>query len=116
NVNSEGIYWDHAWAAGDVKTSPFGENQLRDRIPVKGEYQRYPGHPATTCLSPVFGFLPGYEVPTGDTVAAADYTGPLSKYYATVPRISGGGTKGGTVASAYAGAPAAPISVDSERL
>ncbi len=40
---------------GDVATSPYGENQLRDRVPVKGEYQRYPGHPAMTCLSPVFG-------------------------------------------------------------
>ncbi len=48
NVNSEGIFWDRAWAVGSVPTSPFGENQLRDRVPVKGEYERYPGHPAMT--------------------------------------------------------------------
>ena len=116
NVNSEGTYWDRAWAVGDVTASPFGENQLRDRIPVKGEYQRYPGHPAMTCLSPVFGFLPNYQMPTGDTISATDFTGPLSKYYATIPRISGGGTKGGTLASAYSGSPAQPIAVDSDRL
>jgi uncharacterized protein (TIGR02600 family) len=116
NVNSEGTYWDRAWAVGDVTTSPFGENQLRDRIPVKGEYQRYPGHPAMTCLSSVFGFLPGYPVPTGDTVTAADHDSKLAKYYAMTPRVTAGGTKGGTLASYYSGSPAVPVTADSERL
>ena len=115
-MNSEGTYWDHAWAVGDVANSPFGENHLRDFVPVKGEYQRYPGHPAMTCLSPVFGFLAGYQVPTGDTVTAADYAGPFSKYYAMIPRISGGGTRNGTVSSSITGTPTAPVTPDRERL
>jgi hypothetical protein len=116
NINSEGTYWDRPWAAGDVATSPYGENQLRDRVPVKGEYQRYPGHPAMTCLSPVFGFLPNYQVPTGDTLTAADHDGKLAKYYGMVPRIAAGGTKGGTLASYYSGSPAQPVTADTERL
>ncbi len=116
NVNSEGTYWDRAWAVGDVTTSPYGENQLRDRVPVKGEYQRYPGHPAMTSLSPVFGHLPGYLVPTGDTMTTADHDSKLAPYYAMIPRITAGGTKGGTLASYYSGSPAAPVTVDADRL
>ena len=116
NVNSEGTYWDRAWAVGDVVTSPYGENQLRDRVPVKGEYQRYPGHPAMTCLSPVFGFLPGWQVPTGDLMTTAQHDSTLKKYYDLIPRISAGGTKGGTLASYYSGSPAQPVTVDSDRL
>ena len=116
NVNSEGTYWDRAWAVGNVATSPFGENQLRDRVPVKGEYQRYPGHPAMTCLSPVIGFLPGYAVPTGDTMTASDHDSKLTRVYALTPRVSAGGTRGGTLASYYSGSPAQPVSLDKDRL
>ena len=123
NVNSEGVFWDRAWAVGDVSASPFGENQLRDRVPVKGEYERYPGHPAMTCLSAVFGFLPDYRVPTGDTITAADYAGPFAKYYAMVPRVGPAnliagpwGTKAGTLASYYSGSPAQPVIADKDRL
>ena len=123
NVNSEGTYWDRAWAVGDMPASPFGENQLRDRVPVKGEYERYPGHPAMTCLSAVFGFLPGYLPPTGNTVAAGDYNGPFAKYYSMIPRVGPKdlingpwGTKAGTLSSSDTKNPLAPITVDSDRL
>ena len=116
NVNSEGIYWDHAWAEGTVDSSPYGENSLRDRVPVKGEYQRYPGHPAMTCLSPVFGFLSGYKVPTSDTLTAADYDGPLTNYYSQIPRIGIGGTRGGTVSSANTSGALSPMTPNTARL
>ena len=138
NVNSEGTYWDRAYAVGPEIVPPepvsppippnfydnhFYENELDARMPVKGEYQRYPGHPAMTCLSPVFGFLPAYRVPNGDTITAAKdadgkFVDPpyLANYYAMVPRISVGGTKGGTVATAFYGATPAAITVDRERL
>ena len=116
NVNSEGTYWDHAWAVGDVATSPFGENQLRDRMPVKGEYQRYPGHPAMTCLSSVFGFLPAYAVPTGDSMTTAQHDTILAKYYQTVPRVNYGGTRGGTVSTSVTSGGPTPIPSDTERL
>jgi uncharacterized protein (TIGR02600 family) len=125
NVNSEGTYWDRAYAVGPETPPPatpingvnnFYENELDARMPVKGEYQRYPGHPAMTCLSPVFGFLAAYRVPNGDTITAANYDGAFSNYYAMVPRISVGGSKGGTVATAFEGANPAAITVDRERL
>ncbi|MEI7823142.1 MAG: Verru_Chthon cassette protein A, partial [Verrucomicrobiota bacterium] len=125
NVNSEGTYWDRAWAVGPETPPPvspingdnnFYENELDARVPVKNEYQRYPGHPAMTCLSPVFGYLTPYQVPNGNTITAANYAGAFSNYYAMVPRISVGGTKGGTVATASATANPSAIAVDRERL
>ncbi len=116
NTASEGTYWDRAWAVGDVAASPYGENQLRDRVPVRGEYQRYPGHPATTCLSPVFGHMADFKVPTGDALTVIDHDTMLAKYYGIVPRVTAGGTRGGTLASYYSGSSAPAITVDTERL
>ncbi len=64
NTASEGTYWDTPIAnTGLVSTGTFGYPQtaaLGDAgfaqiQPAQHEYQRYPGHPATTCLSAVFG-------------------------------------------------------------
>ncbi|PTX99502.1 hypothetical protein DB346_16835 [Verrucomicrobia bacterium LW23] len=57
----------------------FEKNSLGQSQPRQGEFQRYPGHPATTFLSAVFPTL------TRDQLAAIN------------PRINGGGSKGGTV-------------------
>jgi len=67
NTASEGTFWDTPSASsmqecgnygksGDIPASQNGLN-LAASQPVQGEYQRYPGHPATTCLSPVLGWL-----------------------------------------------------------
>lgn len=53
--------------------------------PVNGEFQRYPGHPATTALSPIL-------FPTG-TLQWEN----KELIYDLVPKIGPGGTKGGTV-------------------
>lgn len=71
NTASEGTFWDtpvcvsqpNVQAAGNpdpVGKSVFDPNQifewdLAQRQANRNEYQRYPGHPATTCLSPVLG-------------------------------------------------------------
>jgi uncharacterized protein (TIGR02600 family) len=62
NTASEGTYWDtpvansqaNAAATSDPVTRTF-EWSLASRQGSQREYQRYPGHPATTCLSPIFG-------------------------------------------------------------
>ena len=67
NTASEGTFWDtpvvsteqdsgNVSTAGAV-TSSATSMSLAASQPAKGEYQRYPGHPATTCLSPVLGWL-----------------------------------------------------------
>lgn len=87
NTTDFGSYCDMPYVSGST------EIKLRDNQPVQHEYQRYPGHPATTYLSAVFPNL----WPT-----AAD----RSRIYDIVPRItytSGAGStvdvssKGGTV-------------------
>ena len=75
NTSSEGTYWDtptisSTQDSGTVDPSglltipaPSGTSayvlSLASAQPMKGEYQRYPGHPYTTCLSPVLGWLWG---------------------------------------------------------
>ena len=99
NTASEGTFWDRAWANSDNGSSPFTENQLNNRVPVKGEYQRYPGHPATICLSPVFsGLIPQFKIPSpaGDLFSGSDYA-TYQRYYNLLPRVRDGGSQGGTV-------------------
>ncbi len=93
NTASEGTFWDRPWSANAQ------ERNFSSFIPAQNEYQRYPGHPAMTCLSPVLGSL----MPT------ASYA-QKSAYYFLVPRIMDGGTKGGTAAATV------PMSSDNERL
>lgn len=54
--------------------------------PTAGEYQRYPGHPATTALSPIL--FPGVPVTTSIK----------EDIYNLVPRIGPGGSRAGTIA------------------
>ncbi len=75
NTASEGTFWDtpsyvgfresgNVTAAGEVADAKgaasvnvdiYGSGSLNLAVsqPVAGEFQRYPGHPATTCLSPI---------------------------------------------------------------
>lgn len=53
--------------------------------PVSGEFQRYPGHPATTALSPIL--FPGLALTWSN----------YEDIYNIVPKIGPGGTRAGTV-------------------
>ena len=75
NTASEGVYWS------TPRTNAASDELLADRQPVKNEFQRYPGHPATTSLSPILGKWLG--------------TNPQT-YYDLTPRIVRGGSDGGS--------------------
>lgn len=68
NTASEGTYWDTPAVSaahesgligggGDPSTLPPASLNLAMAQPVRAEYQRFPGHPATTCLSPALRWL-----------------------------------------------------------
>ncbi|HSI85105.1 MAG: Verru_Chthon cassette protein A [Candidatus Methylacidiphilales bacterium] len=93
NTASEGNFWTtHLAAAGDDNLS-YGQIN-------KNEFQRYPGHPATTSLSPVFSSL------TTDEKDMANFI------YALTPRVSGRGSQSG---ARYLSA-TRPIVLDNDRL
>ena len=90
NTASEGTYWDvpriySKQDFGEYASSTHGFSMCQ---PVQHEYQRYPGHPATTCLSTVFGaqaLLP-VTSPYPNNPQAAD-AAKLDPYYNIAPRI-----------------------------
>lgn len=88
NVNTagEGTYWDTPRACS-VQEESYAQYQ-----PAQNEFQRYPGHPATTCLSTVFPQFTTEQI------------------YGLVPRIVGGGSTEGTVI------PSGALTPDSDRL
>ncbi len=68
NTASEGTFWDTpsvsgineaGTVSGQTVNSPPGSLSLAVAQPIRQEFQRYPGHPATTCLSPVLGWIWG---------------------------------------------------------
>jgi uncharacterized protein (TIGR02600 family) len=73
NTASEGTFWDapHGYTNTEVY-------EMARKQPVKGEYQRYPGHPAMVSLSPI---LPGLS---------------LAEYLDISPMYRFGGSEGGT--------------------
>lgn len=84
NTAGEGTYWDTPRADSD------DERNLGNYQPSRNEWQRYPGHPATTSLSAVFPWLGVPSPPTeGNTVQRA---------LLLAPRYSWGGSEAGTKA------------------
>lgn len=77
NTASEGNYWTLPVAA--AADGSLSTNQL-----TANEYQRYPGHPATTSLSPVLDFL------------TSDATDLRNFIFALSPRIAGRGSQSGS--------------------
>ncbi len=77
NTASEGNFWDIPAAESNYERTNFGWDQ-----PANNEFQRYPGHPATTSLSVVFTNL--------------NYLGTnfFTNIYELVPRIVHGGAAG----------------------
>ena len=89
NTASEGIFWDAPVCASQ------DEMNLSANPPVENEFQRVPGHPATTCLSSVFGNIPiDHDLPI--TTSLSTLTTNLATIYGFTPRISMGGSLGGT--------------------
>lgn len=96
NTASEGTFWD------TPKTASWTDLRMAVSLPLKGEFQRLPGHPSTTSLSPVFGsFLPRPPTPfirtqtapnpftsLINTPAGVDYYKQFASYYNITPRIS----------------------------
>ena len=98
NTASEGVYWD---VPRFYSLEDFGKNQgtnvsvpsLALCQPAQKEFQRYPGHPATTSLSAVFGHESLLPIPTLIKAANAKQFDP---YYDIAPRIVSGGSRSGT--------------------
>lgn len=86
NTASEGVFWDRPYN-GSLSERNFGNN-----IPGQNEFASFPGHPATTSLSTVLGSI----LPVKDNIASViDYNRELLPYYDLVPRVAGGGSRGG---------------------
>ena len=93
NTASEGSYWDtpRTYSVYDFDT-------LSQYQPFQHEYQRYPGHPATTSLSAVFANLTSKE-----------------DFYKIVPRTTGKGSTDGTMLPNDATNPS-PLTIRTDRL
>jgi hypothetical protein len=76
NTAAEGSYVDMPRTASNYDRTVLAQNQ-----PLTNEYQRYPGHPATTSLSTVFPY----------------FQSRAEELYPLTPRYMPGGSKGGTV-------------------
>jgi uncharacterized protein (TIGR02600 family) len=100
NTASEGVFWDHPMAhtrtergnANSIVDWPQPPYGFASSLAPRGEFSRYPGHPAQTSLSAVLGQnLPVTQPrPTVPELAA---------YYQISPRTTLGGTQGGHVLS-----------------
>jgi len=115
NTASEGVFWDRPWANSSVPSSPFGEKELAQCIPAQNEFQRFAGHPAMTCLSPVLRIVStAYKPPTGMMWDSGSYS-IFQNYYKLVPRAASGGTEAGTKNST-GDASAFAVTLGSDRL
>ncbi len=81
NVNAGGLTWDTPRAGGLLDRN-MGQFQ-----PAQNEWQRYPGHPATTSIAPVLA--PGIS-------NIAENKNAMELIYSAIPRIVGGGSESGT--------------------
>ena len=89
NINTAaGDEWGDTLIPGSFMDMPRANNAFESKLrftqPVMHEYQRYPGHPATTYLSAVF-----------PTMSRADIG-------SVVPKVGAGGSQGGTI-NTYSG-------------
>lgn len=94
NTASEPTAWDSPRSV-NIKDLNYGKFQ-----PAQHEFQRFPGHPSTVALSPVF--FPGTQL----TPAQRE------EIYKLLPRVQPGGSTSATVAAKTA----ATITLDTDRL
>lgn len=104
NVNTASVpsVWD------TPRTTSREDVWLANCQPLAGEYQRYPGHPATVDLSAVFfpgrRYAPvipkgGWAMPIGKSMTSALSQEQAALIWDLAPFINAGGTAGGTVAT-----------------
>lgn len=97
NTASEGVYWDVPRTYSEEDVGKYTGSRELDQPglafgqPAQKEFQRYPGHPATTSLSAVLG--KALPVPSSIDTSSSAYFEP---YYELTPRINIGGSKSGT--------------------
>ena len=89
NTASHGTFWD------TPRFNTPTEMAFATSQPIHGEYQRYPGHPAMACLDAAFPNL------TADQI------------FGIAPRLTNGGSMGGTVLIKDI---TLPVTLDSDRL
>lgn len=80
NTASEGVHWDLP------RYRSNNEEDLSKKQPAQREFNRYPGHPATVCLSSVF--YPHQDI-EGDKAT-------YEKLIKLAPKVAWGGSEGGT--------------------
>jgi hypothetical protein len=107
NTASEGIFWDQPIGNGTEELGTAGGAGpiygFATSIPASLEFQRVPGHPATTSLSAVFGYgASSLMPPTGleNTtltwpLTANEYADSFAPYFSLTPRFQAGGSMGG---------------------
>jgi len=108
NTASQGTFWDvprglgNDFEMGSFVGTTFTINRTGLGVgqPLQGEFQRYPGHPATTSLGGIFDG----KSSSGDYLLWPSLSGNSSatanarreKIYGMIPRVNGGGSLGGT--------------------
>lgn len=125
NTAAEGTYWDSPTTARNTSDITMATNQ-----PAQREYQRYPGHPASVSLAPVFWKHFGLPTPTSTldpsltpgnpdqnttSVLPPYATAYYQKIYDLIPRVVRGGSESGTKSTATNGG-IASSAVDQDRL
>jgi hypothetical protein len=86
NTASEPTFWD---LPRGVCREDIGYGTYQ---PVQNEFQRYPGHPATTALGPILFGETDYR-----SLTAAQAADRKESIYLFVPRVGGGGSRAATV-------------------
>ena len=103
NTSGEGTFSDRPYtdstSSGANTYSGYEQNFLGYTVPAQNEFQRYPGHPAMTCLSVIFPALSGETVPAYN-----------ERVYGIIPRLATGGSVSGTV-QVVAGSTGPPVVV-----
>lgn len=108
NTASEGDYWD------TPRANSATENKFARRVPAQGEYNRFPGHPALTCLSPIYRvFDENLDMPAD--LSESERRTRMQAYAALSPHIGWGGTLGGTRDTSNTGASNSPDPVTNKR-
>ena len=92
NTASEGSYWDVP------KSGTADDKRMATNQPAQREYQAYPGHPATTSLSPALWYYFSQKNPSLTRTNQSATTNTFSEVlYGILPRAYPGGSMGGTV-------------------
>jgi len=121
NTASEGTYYafPHTNSPTDMKAASktFG---YAISPPATGEYNRYPGHPASTCLSVALGHYLGMSptqvTPSAYSGADPAYLKVLQNFMSLLPKYQYGGSKAGTVDATSSTSAYSTVTIDSDRL